>query len=242
MNRPDQRLANELRPISFESHIAPYANGSVLTRFGDTQVICGVTIEEKIPRWMKQQNIKEGWLSAEYTMLPYSTLERKKRNQIKPDSRSLEIQRLIGRSLRAGIDFKKLGERTIWVDCDVLQADGGTRTAAITGSYVALALAMENLKKERKIESNPIKKQIAAISAGIYQGKPILDLNYKEDKNAEVDINLVMTSDLEFVEIQGTGEEDTFTKEEFESLLELGREGILSLCKAQKTAIAQAIQ
>ena len=239
MTRPDNRAADEMRKIEFQPNIAPHADGSTLVCFGNTQVICSVMVEEKVPRWMKNKNVREGWITAEYSMLPYATLERKKRATFKPDSRSLEIQRLIGRSLRQAVNLEILGERTLWVDCDVLQADGGTRTASITGGYVALALACEKLMREKKLVSCPLRKQICAISAGIYYSTPILDLNYLEDSNAEVDLNLVMTENEEYVEIQGTGEESSFSSEELDALLKLGKGAVSSLCKAQNQAIQE---
>src|SRR3989454_5565951 len=183
MDRIDGRTSDQLRPVAFELGIAPYAGGSVLVAMGNTRVICGVTIEENVPRWMKEQGVTGGWLTAEYSMLPYSTQTRKPRDITKGriDGRSMEIQRLIGRSLRAGLDLEKLGPRTIWVDCDVLQADGGTRTAAITGAYVALALAVRRLIADSKLAVDPILSPVAAVSAGIVGGQPMLDLCYLED-------------------------------------------------------------
>src|SRR5437868_57258 len=184
MQRADGRAPDQVRPISFELNIAPYAGGSVLVSMGNTRVICGVMIEEAVPRWMKEQNVTGGWLTAEYSMLPYSTITRKPRDIVKGriDGRSTEIQRLIGRSLRAVVDLEKLGARTMWVDCDVLQADGGTRTAAITGASLAVAVACRKLVTEKKVGAPPIKKLVAAVSAGILGGVAVLDLNYEEDK------------------------------------------------------------
>ena len=181
MNRIDSRTGEQLRPVSFDLGIAPYAGGSVLVTVGNTRVICGVTVEENVPRWMKEQGVTGGWLTAEYSMLPYSTQTRKPRDIAKGriDGRSIEIQRLIGRSLRAVVDLEKLGPRTIWVDCDVLQADGGTRTAAITGASLALAIACRKLVREKKIDASPVRKLIAAISAGVLEGQVILDLDRK---------------------------------------------------------------
>src|ERR1700736_4341544 len=182
--RSDGRAPDQLRPINFELNIAPHATGSVLVSMGNTRVICGVTIEEAVPRWMKEQSVTGGWLTAEYSMLPYSTTTRKPRDIVRGrvDGRSTEIQRLIGRSLRAVVDLEKLGSRTMWVDCDVLQADGGTRTAAITGASLAVAIACQKLAKEKKVDAPPIKKLVAAVSAGILDGQPIVDLSYEEDK------------------------------------------------------------
>jgi ribonuclease PH len=238
--RADGRSANQLRPLRFQNHIAPYANGSTLIEWGNTRVICGVTIEESVPRWMKEQKVSGGWLTAEYSMLPYSTLERKPRDisKGKLDGRSSEIQRLIGRSIRAAIDLEKVGARTICVDCDVLQADGGTRTAAITGAFVALSLAVKKLIAEKKITGNPILKSVAAVSVGIVDGQPLLDLCYTEDVAASVDMNLVMNSSGEFIELQGSGEEATFTEEQLADLLTLGKTGISQLLVAQQNAVA----
>src|SRR4051795_512389 len=189
MQRSDGRMPDEIRPINFELNVAPHASGSVLVAMGKTRVICSVTIEETVPRWMKEQGVTGGWLTAEYSMLPYSTQPRKPRDITKGriDGRSVEIQRLIGRSLRAVIDLEKLGSRTIWVDCDVLQADGGTRTTAITGASLALAIAVKKLMNEGKLSEPPLRKLLAAVSAGILNGQAVLDLNYEEDKLVSVD-------------------------------------------------------
>ena len=207
---------------------------------GNTRVICGVTIEEIVPRWMKDQGVTGGWLTAEYSMLPYSTTTRKQRDIAKGrlDGRSTEIQRLIGRSLRGVIDLEKLGPRTIWIDCDVLQADGGTRTASITGASLAVTVACKKLLEEKKIASSPMRKLIAAVSAGIVEGNAMVDLNYEEDKAAAVDLNLVATEDGEFVEIQGSGEEATFTPGQLQEMLALGHKGIRDLIAAQWNTIA----
>jgi ribonuclease PH len=237
--RADGRSANQLRPLRFQNHIAPHATGSTLIEWGNTRVICGVTIEETIPRWMKEQGVKGGWITAEYSMLPYSTLERKSRDSSrgKIDGRSHEIQRLIGRSMRAALDLEKIGQRTVWVDCDVLQADGGTRTAAITGAFVALSLAVKKLLNDKKLAENPILHSVAAVSVGIVDGRPLLDLCYTEDVAATVDMNLVMNSAGEFIELQGTGEEATFSESQLADLLALGKSGILELLAAQKQAL-----
>ncbi len=239
--RTDGRLAHQLRPLRFQNHIAPYASGSTLIEWGNTRVICGVTVEEGVPRWMKEQNVTGGWITAEYSMLPYSTLTRKPRDITKGklDGRSTEIQRLIGRAMRAALDLEKIGARTICVDCDVLQADGGTRTAAITGSFVALSLAVKKLQAENKITENPVIHSVAAVSMGIVNGQPLLDLCYTEDVAATVDLNLVMNSAGQFIELQGTGEEATFSEAELAALLTLGKTGIRELLTAQQTAIAQ---
>jgi len=240
--RADGRKANELRSLRFQNHIAPHATGSTLIEWGNTRVICGVTVEETVPRWMKEQDVKGGWITAEYSMLPYSTLERKARDAArgKVDGRAQEIQRLIGRALRAVIDLERLGERTVWVDCDVLQADGGTRTAAITGAYVALCIAIRRLIAGGKLKESPILHAVAAVSVGIVDKKPLIDLCYTEDVAAAVDMNLVMNSAGEFIELQGTGEQATFSEEQLTKLLALGRTGIRELLGAQEKALAAA--
>jgi ribonuclease PH len=240
--RPDGRQPNQLRPIRFQNHIAPYANGSTLIEWGNTRVICGVTVEESIPRWMKEQGVKGGWITAEYSMLPYSTLQRKMRDSSKGrvDGRSQEIQRLIGRAIRATLDLEKLGERTLWIDCDVLQADGGTRTAAITGAYVALVIAIRRLLADGRLAENPISHAVAAVSTGIVSGQALLDLCYVEDNAAAVDFNLVMNSAGEFIEVQGTGEEAAFSEQQLAELLSLGKAGVRTLLEAQERALAQA--
>jgi ribonuclease PH len=237
--RADGRVAGQLRPIRFQNHIAPHATGSTLIEWGNTRVICGVTVEDVVPRWMKEQKVIGGWLTAEYSMLPYSTLERKSRDVSKGrlDGRSSEIQRLIGRSMRACLDLQKIGERTVWIDCDVLQADGGTRTAAITGAFVALSLAVRKLIEEKKIAQNPILNPVAAVSVGIVSGCPLLDLCYTEDVVASVDMNLVMNSAGEFIEIQGSGEEATFSEAQLAGMLALGKAGIQELLAAQQQAL-----
>jgi ribonuclease PH len=237
--RQDNRAVNELRNISFQNNIAPYATGSTLIEWGDTRVICGVSVEESVPRWMQDQD--GGWITAEYSMLPYSTLDRKKRdvNRGKLDGRSTEIQRLIGRSMRSAIDLKKVGGKTFWIDCDVLQADGGTRTASITGAYVAMGLAVNKMIAEGKLEENPFLDPVAAVSVGIVEGTALLDLCYVEDVAAEVDMNLVMTTTGQYIEIQGTGEEATFSPDQLSALLDLGREGVGLLGSLQKDAISK---
>jgi ribonuclease PH len=239
--RADGRAAHQIRPLRFQNHIAPHAAGSTLIEWGDTRVICGVTIEESVPRWMKEQKVEGGWLTAEYSMLPYSTLTRKARDisKGKLDGRSSEIQRLIGRSIRAAVDLEKFGPRTICVDCDVLQADGGTRTAAITGAFVALALATNKLLAEKKIPASPLLSPVAAVSVGIVNDTALLDLCYTEDVAAAVDMNLVMNARGEFIELQGTGEEATFTEAQLAALLTAGKAGIRDLLAAQQQAISQ---
>ena len=240
MQRTDGRAADQIRPISFQLGIAPNATGSVLVAMGNTRVICGVMIEETVPRWMKEQGVTGGWLTAEYSMLPYATNTRKPRDISKGrlDGRSTEIQRLIGRSLRAVVDLEKLGPRTMWVDCDVLQADGGTRTAAITGASLAVAVACRKLVDDKKIEASPIRNLVAAVSAGVLAGVSVLDLNYEEDKAVTVDFNLVATEEGEFVEMQGSGEEATFSSIELAQMLALGKKGIGELIAAQQAALA----
>lgn len=238
-SRSDGRQPQQLRPIRFQNHFAPHATGSTLIEWGNTRVICGVTVEESVPRWMKEQGVVGGWITAEYSMLPYSTLQRKPRDSSKGkvDGRSVEIQRLIGRSMRAALDLEKIGSRTICVDCDVLQADGGTRTAAITGAYVALALAVKKLMAEGKLTVNPIQHGVAAVSIGMVGGQALLDLCYVEDVAAAVDFNLVMNAAGEFIELQGTGEEATFSEQHLAELLALGKSGIRELLAAQKAAL-----
>jgi ribonuclease PH len=239
MPRPDGRRADQLRPLSFTPNFAPHSTGSVLVASGDTRVICSAMIEESVPTWMKVQKVPGGWLTAEYSMLPYSTLQRKPRDSAKGrlDGRSVEIQRLIGRSLRAVVDLDLLGPRTLCIDCDVLQADGGTRTASITGACVAASLAVRKLMNDGLLAKSPIKKLIAAVSVGVVNGEPMLDLNYVEDKDAAVDMNLVMTEDGQFVEVQGSGEEQTFSEAELAAMLALGKRGIAELINAQRAAI-----
>ena len=239
--RADGRAAHQLRRLRFQNHIAPYAAGSTLIEWGNTRVICGVSIEETVPRWMKEQKVEGGWITAEYSMLPYSTLQRKPRDISKGrlDGRSSEIQRLIGRSMRAALDLQKFGARTICVDCDVLQADGGTRTAAITGSFVALSLAVKKLMDEKRLTETPILHAVAGVSVGIVGGWPMVDLCYTEDVAAAVDLNLVMNADGQFIEVQGTGEEATFTEAQLADLLALGKAGIRELLAAQAQAIAK---
>jgi len=238
--RPDGRPPGHLRSVRFQNHIAPYAVGSTLIEWGNTRVICGVTVEEIVPRWMKEQGVSGGWITAEYSMLPYSTLQRKQRDITKGkiDGRSQEIQRLIGRAMRTAVDLQKLGPRTLWVDCDVLQADGGTRTAAITGGFIALALAIKNLIASGKLTDSPLQHAVAAVSVGIVDNQALLDLCYTEDAAATVDFNLVMNSAGEFIEVQGSGEEATFTEAQLTELLVLGRTGIHELLAVQESALA----
>ncbi len=236
--RPDGRRPDQLRPLRFQHGIAPHATGSTLIEWGRTRVICAVMVEESVPKWMQAKKVTGGWITAEYSMLPYSTLERKARDisKLKQDGRSVEIQRLIGRSLRAILNLEALGPRTLWVDCDVLQADGGTRTASITGAYVAMALAVKRLQAEGKLTVNPL-QPVAAVSLGVVDGRPVLDLNYEEDVAAAVDLNLVMNGAGEFIELQASGEESTFSGAHLEELLRLGRAGIAELLRRQQEAL-----
>lgn len=238
--RADGRAANQLRPLRFTKNFAPQAVGSVLIEWGNTRVICGATVEEAVPRWMKEQNVTGGWVTAEYSMLPYSTATRKARDisKLKVDARSQEIQRLIGRAMRAAIDLEKLGPRTVWIDCDVLQADGGTRTAAVTGGYVALALACARLQTDGKLAASPMLNPVAGVSVGMVGGRALLDLCYTEDVAATVDLNLVMNEAGHFIELQGTGEEATFSESELAELLALGKAGIRQLIAAQHAVLA----
>jgi ribonuclease PH len=237
--RVDGRRPDQLRPLHFQNRIAPHAAGSTLIEWGQTRVICGVTLDETVPRWMKEQGVSGGWITAEYSMLPYSTLQRKPRDITKGkiDGRSQEIQRLIGRAMRTVLDLEKLGPRTVWVDCDVLQADGGTRTAAITGAYVALVQAVRSLQAAGQLEADPLRNAVAAVSVGMVNGQPLLDLCYTEDAAATVDLNLVMNSAGDFIELQGTGEEATFSEAELGAMLALGRAGIGDLLELQRQAL-----
>ncbi len=241
VSRSDHRLVHALRVINMQADIAPQAMGSLLISFGNTQVICAVNIEDGVPRWMKEQKITGGWLTAEYSMLPYSTKPRKSRMALQGrfDGRSMEIQRLIGRSLRAAIDLEMLGARTISVDCDVLQADGGTRTAAITGASVAIALALQQLVQKKELVAHPMKKLVAAVSVGILRGEVLLDLDYSEDRDAQVDLNLVMNESLEFIELQASGEESVFHHDQLSLMLEYGREGISQLLEKQRSFLEE---
>ena len=241
--RADGRKADQLRSITFEAGIAPHATGSVLVSFGQTRVICAATIEPKVPAWMKQQRVPGGWLTAEYSLLPYSTHERKQRDisRGKLDGRTVEIQRLIGRSLRAVLDLKKLGENTLWIDCDVLQADGGTRTASITGAYLAARLAIQTLLDAKRIPENPLVDSVAAVSVGIFEGRELLDLPYVEDKGAEVDFNVVMTGQGKFVEVQGSGEEATFSYDQLQSLVALAQKGIKEISALQTAFLTKQL-
>lgn len=235
MARSDQRANNQTRPCTILPGFVETADGSCLISTGKTRVICTASVEESVPPFLRDQG--RGWVTAEYAMLPASTGRRKARDGIKKDGRSVEIQRLIGRSLRQAVNMQKLGERTITLDCDVLQADGGTRTASITGAYVALVLAVDKLMKNGLIAENPIIAQVAAVSAGIVDDQPMLDLCYVEDSHAQTDMNLVMNHRGEFIELQGTGEGRAFTNLELNQILDMGRAGVRSLMKAQRQAL-----
>ena len=237
--RPSGRAIDEMRPVTFQTNIAPHANGSVLCTFGNTQVICAATIEDRVPGWMRQQKVGGGWLTAEYSMLPYSTLTRKDRpiSKGKQDGRNIEIQRLIGRSLRAVLDLKKFPDKTLWIDCDVLRADGGTRTASITGAWLATRIAIDDLLARDKLKQDPILDHLAAISVGVYNDRCVLDLDYPEDRDASVDANVVMTGSGEFVEIQSAGEEATFSRSQLEEMLALSEKGTGKLVELQKNKL-----
>jgi ribonuclease PH len=238
MNRPSGRCTDQLRPVKITRHYTRHAEGSVLVEFGDTKVICTATVVPGVPRFMKGEG--RGWVTAEYGMLPRSTGSRMDREAArgKQGGRTVEIQRLIGRSLRAAIDLKKLGENTITIDCDVIQADGGTRTASITGACVALADAVTYMQKKKWVTENPIARMVASVSVGVYQGEPVLDLDYPEDSSAETDMNVVMGEDGGFIEIQGTAEGQPFTEAQFNGMLVLAKKGIADLLRLQKEALA----
>lgn len=240
MERHDGRAFDELRPITIEDNYLMHPEGSVLIQVGNTKVICTATIEEKVPSFLRGQG--KGWITAEYSMLPRATQERTQRDAVKGkiNGRTMEIQRLIGRALRAIVDLEALGEKTVWIDCDVIQADGGTRTASITGSFIALTQALAKLHEEKPFQKFPVVDFLAATSVGIIdEFGPIVDLNYVEDSSAQVDMNLVMTGKGRFVEIQGTGEEATFSREELNTLLDLGEKGIQQLIEDQKRILGE---
>ena len=235
--RPSRRQPDELRAISLERGVVKYAEGSCLVKFGDTHVLVTATLEERLPPWLKGQG--RGWVTAEYGMLPRATSERTRREATagKQGGRTVEIQRLIGRSLRAVVDLEALGERQITVDCDVIQADGGTRTASITGAWVALYDCIAWMKKREMLKAEPIRDHIAAVSCGIYKGTPVLDLDYAEDSEADTDANFVMTGDGRIVEVQGTAEKEPFSEAELLALLALARKGVNKLTELQKLAV-----
>ena len=233
--RPDRRQPDQLRPIRFERDFTRFANASVLTHCGDTKVLCTVTIQEGVPRFL--EGTGSGWLTAEYRMLPGATPKRQEREFLKLSGRTQEIQRLIGRSLRASLDLKALGERTIVVDADVLQADAGTRTTSITGGYVALADALNKLVQTGELERSPLCHQVAAVSVGLLDGEPFLDLKYEEDVTADVDFNVVMNDQLGIIEVQGTAESGTFSRHQLNLLIDLAEKGIKELLDAQRQAL-----
>ncbi len=238
--RPSGRDPADMREVRFVTDFTKHAEGSVLAAFGDTQVLCTASVEDRVPAWMR--NSGRGWVTGEYGMLPRSTHTRSGREAArgKQGGRTLEIQRLIGRSLRAVTDLEALGERCITLDCDVIQADGGTRTASISGAYVALAMAMHRLAKKRVLKKNPLYGQVAAVSVGIYKGVAVLDLDYDEDSEAETDMNVVMNEAGRFIEVQGTAEGHAFTGDEFDAMIDLARAGIERIIAAQNEALATA--
>lgn len=237
--RPSNRTPLQLRPVKITRRCTKHADGAVLIECGDTKVLCTASVDEKVPPFLRGKG--QGWLTAEYGMLPCSTGERMQREAAKgkQSGRTMEIQRLIGRALRSVVDLGKLGERTIQIDCDVIQADGGTRTASITGAYVALHDAVERLLQRKLLESTPILDQVAAVSVGIYQGVPVLDLDYPEDSSCDTDMNVVMTGHLGLVEVQGTAEGVTFDRQELNAMLDLAQQGIQQLIAFQKAALAE---
>lgn len=240
MSRPSGRTADQLRTVTFTRHYTKHAEGSVLVCFGDTKVLCTASVAEGVPRFLRGSD--QGWLTAEYGMLPRSTGSRMDREAArgKQGGRTVEIQRLIGRSLRTAIDLKLLGERTITIDCDVIQADGGTRTAAISGACVAVVDALRHLQHTKVLKTDPLRNMIASVSVGIYQGQAVLDLDYPEDSRADTDMNLVMTSSGGIIEIQGTAEKAPFTEQQFEQMLALGKKGIADVLALQEKALADA--
>lgn len=233
--RNSGRENNQLRDIEFVIGFNPYAEGSCLVKYGNTHVICTASVDEKVPSWLKGQ--EKGWITAEYAMLPRSTQTRVQREVKKSSGRTQEIQRLIGRSLRAVVDLEKMKDICVTIDCDVLQADGGTRVASISGGFVALYLALKKLVEEEKIPENPIREFVAAVSCDIYNGQAILDVDYEEDSNSQVDMNFIMTESGKIVEIQGTAEGEPFEEKEFNELMRLGKEGIKHIIAKQKEAL-----
>jgi ribonuclease PH len=239
---PRKRLADSLREIKFQIDVAPYAVSSVLVSFGNTQVICATAVEHGVPKWIKEQGTVGGWITAEYSMLPYSTTTRRPRDSIRgrQDGRGVEIQRLIGRALRAAVNMEMLGSRTLWVDCDVLQADGGTRAAAITGGWVAVYIAIRRLFRGGLPNTSPTSCQVAAVSLGIVDGEALLDLDYEEDKRAEIDLNLVMTDSFDIVELQASGERSVLSMAQLDFLLKMGRRGIQKILELQQEVLLHA--
>lgn len=235
LTRVDDRSFDELRKTKITPNISPYAEGSALIEVGGTKVLCMASVEETLPHWLRNQG--KGWVTAEYAMLPRATHTRVRRENLRPSGRTMEIQRLIGRSLRAVVNLKKLGERQIYVDCDVIQADGGTRCASITGAYVALSLACRKLVTKGKLSGSPIISEVAAISVGIVEGTPIADLKYEEDSNADVDMNVVCTGTGKFIEIQGTAEQEPFDREQMDQMFALAEKGVNELFEIQRHAL-----
>jgi len=237
--RPSKRAPNQMRAVTLTRDYTMHAEGSVLVEFGHTKVLCNASVDDRVPGFLRGKG--QGWVTAEYGMLPRSTTQRMGREAArgKQGGRTMEIQRLIGRSLRAVVDMKKLGERTVTIDCDVIQADGGTRTASITGGFVALAEAVQKMLSDGTLATNPLTGSVASISVGIYQGTPILDLDYIEDSGAETDMNVVMTESGQFIEIQGTAEGHPFSEDEMKQMLALAKKGIGELCDHQKSALAE---
>ncbi len=233
--RNTKRELNQLREIEIIPNFSPYAEGSCFIKFGNTHVICTASVEEKVPNWLKGQH--RGWITAEYAMLPRATKDRVSREHKAPSGRTQEIQRLIGRSLRAVVDLGKMKDISICIDCDVIQADGGTRTASVTGGFVALYLAIQALMREKRLKENPIREFVAAVSCAIYQGKKIVDVDYVEDSNAQADVNFVMTESGGIVEIQGTAEDKPFAEKDFNELLELAKAAIKEIIQKQKAAV-----
>ncbi len=235
--RPSGRQPNEMRAVNFTRDYTCHAEGSVLVEFGNTKVICNASVDSSVPRWMKGSN--KGWVTAEYGMLPRSTTDRMARESSrgKQGGRTMEIQRLIGRSLRAAVDLEKLGERMITLDCDVIQADGGTRTASISGAFVALSDAINKLIEKGELSESPLLHNIASVSVGVFNGVPVLDLDYAEDSNAETDMNVVMTENGGFIEVQGTAEEAPYSREEMNSMLALAEQGIQEIISLQNQAL-----
>lgn len=233
--RKSGRKNNQLRDIEFVTNFNPYAEGSCLVKYGNTHVVCTASVEEKVPSWLKGQ--EKGWVTAEYAMLPRSTQTRVQREVKKPSGRTQEIQRLIGRSLRAVVDLEKMKDICITIDCDVLQADGGTRVSSVSGGFIAMYLALNRLVKEKKLPENPIREFVAAVSCDIYNGKAVLDVDYEEDSNSQVDMNFIMTESGKIVEIQGTAEGEPFEEKEFNELMKLGKEGIKQIIAKQKDVL-----
>lgn len=238
MKRTEGRAADQLRSIQFITSFSKYAEGSVLVQFGDTHVLCNVTVEERLPAWLRHSAVPHGWLTAEYALLPRSTQRRVQRESRWPKGRTQEISRLIGRSLRMAVDLYALGERQLIIDCDVLQADGGTRTAAITGAWVAVQQALQGLINRGEIPVDAMREQIAAVSVGLVDGRPLLDLAYKEDVSAEVDLNVVMTAQGDFIEVQGTAEKQPMSRKQLDDLLDLAAIGAKQIVAAQQDALS----